>query len=476
MNFLSGRHVPRRTFLRGMGATLGLPFLDAMVPAGKGWSGVEAEIDGTRLICMEQVHGAAGSSEWGATQNLWSPAQAGRDVDLSPTALRSLEPYQDFLTIVSNTDCRMAEAFSPQEIGGDHFRATATFLTQAHARQTEGSDVYVGVSMDQLFARRFGQGTPIPSMQLSIEPVDQAGGCGYNYSCVYTDSLSWASPTEPLPMIRDPRAAFDQLFGAGGTPEERAARRRTRGSILDAVRERMAQLMHDLDADDRRTLDAYLTNVRELERRIELTESRNASGEERELPEAPKGVPDSYREHVETMFDLQVLAFQQDLTRVFSFKLGRDGSARVYPESGVTTGFHPLSHYGSNEEEILNFSRVNAYHVSVVPYLLEKLRTTMEGGTHLLHKTAVVYGSAMADPNVHNHRRCPLFLAGRANGQLPGNLHLVAPNGTPMANVWLDLLHRLGLDDLESFGDSTGPLPLGYLSGVSTAASSEALS
>ncbi len=469
MNFLTGKHLPRRTFIRGMGATLGLPFLGAMVPAGRGSSGAMAAVDRTRLICMEQVHGAAGASEWGATQHLWSPAEAGRDVDLTPTSLRSLAPYQDYLTIVSNIDCRMAEAFSPQEIGGDHFRATATFLTQAHARQTEGSDVYIGTSMDQLYARRFGQDTPIPSMQLSIEPVDQAGGCGYNYSCVYTDSLSWASPTEPLPMIRDPRMAFDQLFGAGGTPEERGARRRTRGSILDAVGERMGQLMRELDPEDRHTLGSYLNNIRELERRIELTEARNSTGEERELPEAPKGVPDSYREHVETMFDLQVLAFQQDLTRVFSFKMGRDGSARVYPESGVTIGFHPLSHYGSNEELILEFAKLNDYHVSMVPYLLRKLETTMEGDTHLLDKTAVVYGSAMADPNVHNHRRCPLFLAGRANGHLPGNLHLVAPGGTPMANVWLDLLHRLGLDDLESFGDSTGALPLGYLSNQAAA-------
>jgi hypothetical protein len=421
---------------------------------------------------MEQVHGAAGCSEWGASQNLWSPAQVGRDVDLSPTSLRALAPYQDYLTIVSNTDSRMAEAFTPQEIGGDHFRATATFLTQAHARQTEGSDVYVGTSFDQLYAQRFGQDTPIPSMQLCIEPVDQAGGCGYNYSCVYTDSLSWASPTEPLPMIRDPRAAFDQLFGAGGTPAERAARRRTRGSILDAVQSRMNQIMRDLDPEDRRTLDQYLGNVRELERRIELTEARNTSGEERELPEAPAGVPDSYREHVETMFDLQVLAFQQDLTRIFSFKLGRDGSARVYPESGVNTGFHPLSHYGSDEEEILKFSRVNSYHVSVVTYLLEKLKTTFDGDSSLLDQTAVIYGSAMADPNVHNHRRCPLFLAGKANGKLQGNLHLTAPDGTPMANVWLDLLHRIGFDDLESFGDSTGVFPLAYVSGPAAAASS----
>jgi hypothetical protein len=354
----------------------------------------------------------------------------------------------------------MAEAYEAQEIGGDHFRATATFLTHAHCRQTEGSNIYAGTSLDQLYAQRFGQETPLPSMQLTIEPVDQAGGCGYNYSCVYTDSLSWASPTEPLPMIRDPRAAFDQLFGAGGTPRERAARRGTRRSILDVVGQRMAELMRELDAEDRGRMDQYLGNVRELERRIELTEARNTSGEERELPDAPAGVPDSFREHVQLMFDLQVLAFEQDVTRVFSFKLGRDGSARVYPESEVTEGFHPLSHFGDNKEKILDFAKLNRYHVGIVPYLLEKLKNAREGDASLLDKTAILYGSAMANPNLHNHRRCPLFLMGHANGQLQGNLHLKAPDGTPMANPMLDLLRRVGFDGLESFGDSTGSFSL----------------
>jgi hypothetical protein len=460
MNFITGKHIPRRTFVRGMGATVGLPFLNAMAPAGRPWSTTAAALDKTRLICMEQVHGAGGCHEWGATQNLWDPAAVGRDFDLTPTSMSPLEPFRDYLTIVSNTDARMAEAFEAQEIGGDHFRATATFLTHAHCRQTEGSNIYAGTSLDQLFANRFGQDTPLPSMQLTIEPVDQAGGCGYNYSCVYTDSLSWASPTQPLPMIRDPRAAFDQLFGAGGTPKERAARRGTRRSILDIVGQRMGELMRDLDAEDRTRMDQYLGNVRELERRIELTEARNTSGDERDLPDAPAGVPDSFREHVQLMFDLQVLAFEQDITRVFSFKLGRDGSARVYPESEVTEGFHPLSHFGDNKEKILEFAKLNRYHVSMVPYLLEKLKNTREGESSLLDKTAILYGSAMANPNLHNHRRCPLFLAGHANGQLMGNLHLKAPDGTPMANAMLDLLRRIGFDDLESFGDSTGSFSL----------------
>ncbi|HIN78421.1 MAG TPA: DUF1552 domain-containing protein, partial [Gemmatimonadetes bacterium] len=227
MEFITGRHIPRRTFVRGMGATVALPFLDAMIPAGRVWSRIADDALPTRLVAIEMVHGAAGCNEWGATQNLWSPEAVGRDFDLAPTSLSSLEPFRDYLTIISNTDVRMAEAYQPYEIGGDHFRSSAVFLTQSHPKQTEGSDVYVGTSLDQLYAQRFGQDTPIPSMQLCIENINQSGGCAYGYTCVYTDSISWASPTEPLPVIRDPRVAFDQLFGAGGTVEERVLRRRT---------------------------------------------------------------------------------------------------------------------------------------------------------------------------------------------------------------------------------------------------------
>ncbi|SVD23617.1 uncharacterized protein METZ01_LOCUS376471, partial [marine metagenome] len=223
MTFLTGKRIERRVFLKGLGATVALPFLDAMMPSGRRY--VPADLDKTRLIAMEMSHGAAGCNVWGATQNLWTPADIGSDFDLTPTSLLPLEPYRDYLTIVSNTDVRMAEAFLAPEVGGDHFRSTATFLTQAHPKQTEGSDVYVGTSLDQLFAQRFGQDTPIPSMQLCVENINQSGGCAYGYTCVYTDSLSWASPTEPLPLIRDPRVAFEQLFGAGGTGEERRERR-----------------------------------------------------------------------------------------------------------------------------------------------------------------------------------------------------------------------------------------------------------
>src|SRR5687767_5815340 len=342
---LIGKSLPRRTFLRGMGATVALPFLDAMVPVGRGGLSMAAT-DRTRFVAIEMVHGAAGCNALGATMNLWSPAALGSKFDLSPTALASLEPYRKYLTIISNTDVREAEPYSPHEIGGDHFRSSAVFLTQSHPKQTEGSDIYVGRSIDQIYAQRFGQETPIPSMQLCIENVDQAGGCAYGYACVYTDSISWASPTEPLPVIRDPRVAFEKLFGVGGTSEERANRRRTRRSILDWVASEMTTLQRTLGPDDRHRLESYLEDIREVERRIQRVEARNTSGEVRELPGAPAGVPDSYSEHVKLMFDIQALAFAADLTRVFSFKTGRDGSSRIYPESGMEKPFHPASHHG----------------------------------------------------------------------------------------------------------------------------------
>ena len=472
MNLITGKHIPRRLFLKGAGAAVGLPLLDAMVPAGLRGAEVRRSLDKTRLIAMEMSHGAAGCVEWGAKQHFWSPAKTGHDFDLSPTSLRSLEPWRKYLTIVSNTDVKMAEAFIPEEIGGDHFRSTATFLTQAHAKQTEGSDVYVGTSLDQIFANRFGQDTPIPSMQLCIENINQAGGCAYGYTCVYTDSLSWASPTEPLPVIRDPRVAFEQLFGAGATAEERLERRATNRSILDWISGRVAELRKNLGPVDRQRMDQYLENVREIERRITMVEERNTSGEPRDMPEAPAGVPDSFSEHMYLMFDLQALAFQTDMTRVFSFKLSRDSSARTFPESGVDTPFHPASHHGNSEEAIADFAVINTYHVSMLPYLLEKLDSIEEGDATLLDKSMIIYGSPMGDPNVHNHLRVPFITLGGANGQLEGNTHLFAPDGTPLANVMLTLLHKLGHDDMTSFGDSTGAFSLGYSGPVAVDSSS----
>jgi hypothetical protein len=459
MHLLNGKSLPRRTFVRSMGATVALPFLDAMVPLGRGGA-ARVAADRTRLVAIEMVHGAAGCNEWGAKQFMWSPSAVGKTFDLAPTALTSLDPYRDYLTIISNTDCREAEPTTPKEIGGDHFRSSAVFLTQSHPKQTEGSDVRVGTSLDQMYSQRFGQETPIPSMQLCIENVDQAGGCAYGYACVYTDSISWASPTEPLPVIRDPRVAFEKLFGVGGSLEERTLRRRTRRSILDWVATELTSIKRTLGPEDRHRLDSYLEDIREVERRIARIEARNTSGEPRDLPEAPAGVPDSFKEHVELMFDLQALAFAADVTRVFSFKMGRDGSARTYPESGSEKPFHPASHHGGAEKAVREFFAINKYHVGMLPYFLNKLKSMSEGDSNLLEKTMILYGSPMADGNLHNHRRCPLIVLGHANGKLAGNMHVKAPDGTPMANAMLSMMHSLGMDDVKRFGDSTDAFTL----------------
>ena len=455
---LTQKHISRRSMLRGAGATIALPFLESMVPAGTAFAKTSTAraASKVRLVCIEQVHGAAGISEYGLANHLWIPAATGKNFDISKGSLSPLEPFRDQLTIVSHTDTRMAEAMSAPEVGGDHFRSSAVMYTHSHPKLTEGSDVQVGTSMDQLYAQRYGRDTPIPSMQLTIEPVDQSGGCAYGYACVYTDTISWAAPDRPLPMIRDPRMVFEQLFGSGGTPEQRAERRATDRSILDMLSNQMADLRRSLGPTDRQRLDQYGTNIREIEQRIAKIETRNSSGDARELPGAPAGVPDSFEEHVKLMFDLQVLAFSSDTTRVFSFKIGRDGSGRVYPGSGVGRGFHDASHHGATEDRIKEFAEINKYHVSMLPYFMEKLRGTMDGDANLLDKTLILYGSPMAVGNTHNHRNCPLILLGRGGGVIEPGVHIKAPDGTPMANVMHTLLRRLGLDDLQSFGDSSG--------------------
>ena len=456
MSFVTRQQLNRRTFLRGAGASVALPMLDAMLPAFAA-SGGEPR---TRLICIEEVHGLPGCTKWGSEQNLFAPATAGRDFELvADNTLKVLEPWRDSMTIISNTDVRMAEAAHPSEVGADHFRSAATFLTQAHPKQTQASDIYCGTSLDQLHAQKFGQDNLLPSLQLGIEPTDKGGGCGYNYSCAYTDSISWASPTEPLPMIRNPRTAFDMLFGAGGTEKERELRRKMHASILDWVVADIASMQSELGAADRYRMERYLDNVREIERRIQLVEERNTGGEDRKLPGAPPGVPDSFSEHVRLLYDLQVLAFQTDMTRVISFKLGRDASNRSLPESGSTKGFHPSSHHGDKVEAIKEFNTICKYRMEQTAYFLERMENTTDGEANLLEQSLIIWGSPMGDANVHNHRRCPLVFIGGANGAHQGGTHVKAADGTPMANAMLTMLNRLG-HELASFGDSSGELSI----------------
>lgn len=457
--FVTKKHLSRRTLLRGLGVSLGLPLLDSMVPAQTRLSATAAA-PRPRFAAIEMVHGSAGSTIEGIAKNYWSPARTGSDFDFT-LSLKPLEPLREYITIVSNTELANATALVPAEEGADHTRSSAVFLTAAHPKMTEGSDIQLGPSVDQIYAQKFGQDTPLPSIQLCLENVGSlSGACGYGYSCVYANTISWASHTTPLPMELDPRVAFERLFGDGSTPAERSARRQADRSILDNVTHQVARLQRGLDPGDRTRLGEYLENVREIERRIQRIEKYNAGGHARELPEAPVGVPDSFEEHVQLMFDLQVLGFMADVTRVSSFKMGRDVSSRVYPESGVKSPFHGLSHHGENPERIEEFARLNRYHVSKVAYFLEKLRSTPDGDGNLLDHTLVLYGSPMGDSNTHDHKRLPVFLAGHANGQLKGNLHVNTAPGTPMANVLLTILRKLGVHDVARIGDSNGEISI----------------
>jgi len=455
--FITKKHLSRRTVLRGMGVSLALPLLDSMVPAQTPVAKTAA-VPKTRLACIEMVHGAAGSTADGTEKHYWSPAQEGRDFKFSQT-LEPLEPLRDYITIVSDADLHPATAWAAAEEGADHFRSSAVYLTAAHPKMTEGSDYFAGTSIDQLYAQQFGQDTPLPSIQLCIEMVDASGACDYGYACVYADTISWASPTQPLPMTLDPRMAFESLFGEGGTPEERLARQKVNRSILDWISRDVARLQKGLGPSDRNRLNQYLDDVREIERRIQRIEKYNASGEARALPAAPLGVPDSYEEHVKLMFDLQALAFMTETTCVSAFKMSRDVSTRVFPESGVKQPFHPCSHHQENPAKIAEFAKLNRYHVSLVPYFLNKLKNTPDGDGNLLDHSVVLYGSPLGDSNVHNHKRVPIFLAGHANGGLKGNLHVRAKDSTPMANVLLTVAHKLGVN-VESFGDSNGEVAI----------------
>jgi hypothetical protein len=455
--FVTGKHLSRRSMLKGAGVVLGLPLLEAMIPALSPLS-ASAATTKTRLACLEIVHGAAGSTMDGTSKHYWSPSKEGADFEFTQT-LEPLSKLRDYLTIISGTDLNAAGAFAPHEEGGDHFRSSAAYLTASHPRMTEGSDIHAGTSIDQIYAQHFGQQSPLPSLQLCVEDVDSSGACAYGYACVYSDTISWASPTEPLPMTRDPRAAFERLFGDGATAQERAERRSLDRSILDSIVADVSHLSSSLAASDKSRLDEYLTDVRALERRIQNVEQYNKQGGATALPAAPLGVPESYEEHVKLMFDLQVLAFMTDVTRVSAFKLSRDVSQRVFSPTGVNTPFHSASHHGESPAKIAEFAKINRYHVSLLAYFLDKLKNTPDGDGNLLDHSVVLYGSPMGDSNVHNHKRVPMLLAGHGNGAFKGNLHLKTPEGTPTANTYLTLLRRLGVET-PSIGDSTGELAI----------------
>ena len=456
--FITKKHLSRRTVLRGVGVSLALPLLDSMLPAQTPLAKTAAAVK-PRFTGIFMPHGAAGCSAEGMEKGYWSPAKEGADFEFTQS-LASLEPYRKYITVVSDTDHKLGAAQAPSEEGADHTRAASVFLTGVHVKQTEGSDIQAATSMDQLYANQFGQDTPLPSIQLCIENVGSlTGACGYGYSCVYANTMTWNSPTTPLPHEIDPRVAFERLFGDGATAQIRVDRRKADRSVLDSINSRISKLQSNLAPGDRKRLDEYLTDVREIERRIQKVEAYNSSGAARSLPEAPIGVPDTFDEHVKLMYYLQALAFMSETTRVSTFMMGRDVSARVYPESGVKVPFHACSHHGENSERIAQYSKLNEYHVKMVAYYIKKLYETKEGDGNLLDSTVVLYGSCFGDGNIHEHNRLPLFMAGLGNGALKGNLHYRAPRKTPMANAMLTVLQGLGVK-VDKFGDSTGTMPL----------------
>jgi Protein of unknown function (DUF1552) len=454
------RHLSRRTILRGLSTSIALPLLDAMVPAHTLLRKTAAAAP-TRFLAIEMVHGAAGSTAIGRTKNYWSPVKEGRDFDFTYT-LAPLEPLRDYLTVISDTELKNAMSLVPVESGdgADHARSSAVFLTAAHPKLTAGEDIQAGPSIDQLIAARWGGKTRWPSLQLCIEdPQALSGECGHGYSCQYTSTISWASPTRPLPMERSPRAIFERLFGRDSAG---AATRRppTTASALDETSDNLRSLRRRLGGADRGRVADYLDEIRAVERRIQEGESRRAVVDARGASSpASASVPDSFDEHADLLFELQRLALRADLTRVCAFKMGADRSARVYPESGITTPFHAASHHREDPQKIEAFATLNRYHVNTVARFLRRLRDTSDADGNLLDRAAVLYGSPMGDSHVHDHRFLPLFIAGRANGRITGNRHVRCAEGTPMANVLLTLAHTFDLD-IDRIGDSTGEVAI----------------
>lgn len=455
--FITHNPLSRRTVLRGLGVTISLPFLEAMVPAQAHLHRGMAQP--TRFVAIEMVHGAAGSTAIGRAKNLWSPAQAGRDFAFA-NSLTPLEPLRDYITIISNTELHNAMSLVPEEDGpmADHARSSAVFLTAAHPKRTEGEDIRSGPSIDQIYANAIGHKTRVPSLQLCIESSSVAGGCGYGYSCAYTHTISWASPTVPLPMEQSPRRTFERLFLSNSRGSRQGTAPGQSGSILDSVPDAVTNLKRSIGIRDRTKLAEYMDEIRSIERRIQKIEQQSLASQ-RSPAEAPLSVPDSFEEQVDLMFDLQHLALKGDVTRVISFKMGMDRSQRTYPESGVSIPFHTLSHHREAPEKIDEFAKLNRYHVGKVAQFLGKLRSTQEGEENLLDHSIVLYGSPMGDSHIHEHRFLPLFLAGKGSGSLQGNQHVICPVDTPMANVLLSVTRRLGVN-IDRIGDSSGEIAI----------------
>jgi len=442
MNFITKKHLSRRTFLRGAGVTVALPFLESMVPAQTPLKGTAAAPK-TRLGCFYVPHGA--------TMYKWTPATEGKDFQFSES-LSPLEKYRNHVTVISNL-CH--QAATGADAGGEHARSAAIFLTGG---QPQKNAVRVGESVDQIAARAIGQDTPLPSIELAIEDVSLS--CGAGYGCAYFNTVSWRTATVPLPMENSPQVVFEKLFGDGGTSEQRLSRKREDRSILDSIVEQTLGLKTGLPASDRARLDTYLEDIREIERRIKTVLDREAqSTGKQEVPEAPVGTPEAFEDHIKLMFDLLALAYQSEMTRVATLMFAKDLSPASYPASGNRGGFHGASHHANNKANMDSFALINKYHVQMLSYFIEKLSKTADGDGTLLDHSMLLYGSSMSNGNQHDHDPLPIVLVGSASGQLPGNRHIVTPAHTPMSNLLLTMLDKLGVHR-DSLGDSTAKLTL----------------
>ena len=436
--------LPRRTFLRGVGATLALPFLDAMVPA------MSARAPGTSRFAVVYVGNGMNMFDW-------IPPTEGLGFELSPI-LQPLEPFRNRALVLTGLD--NYPATDQGDTGGQHPRAAPAFMSSVHPKQTEGADVQAGTTVDQMIAERICRDSKLPSLEVSVDRNDVVGACDHGYACAYMNSMSWKSPTQPLPAETNPRFVFERLFGSGDTAEARAIRVQEDRSILDGLAEEISALSSRLGGHDRTKLGEYLDAIRDVEQRIARAELTNSDFA---VPERPVGVPETFREYAELMFDLQVLAFQADVTRVTSFMMARENINRSYNEIGLPEAHHSMSHHGNNPEKMQDFSKLNTYHVDAVAYYLDKLQSVPDGDGTLLDGTVVLYGSGMSDGNTHNNYSVPVVVIGGPENGFEGNRHLVYPKGTPLANLSLSLLSKFGVG-VEQFGDSTGQLPL--LSGV----------
>ena len=435
---ITKKALPRRTFLRGMGATLALPLLDAMVPSMTALAKTAAEpVRRLGFVYMPM----------GCDITRWTPLATDGSLNVLSPALQSLESLIDHLTVLSNMELKNAYP-------GTHATSNAAFLSAAKAKWTESTDYYLGTTADQIAAQEIGHHTVLPSLELSMDLLQTVGQCDNGYACVYQNNLSWSSPTTPLPSEAHPRIVFERLFGEGGTAADRRAALKRRASLLDFVRDDITRLQNTLGADDRRRVGQYLDSIREVERRIQKAESDGGADQLPDL-DRPVGVPASYADHAKLMFDLQALAMQGDVTRVITFQLARETSTRTYPEIGVSDPHHPLTHHGNDADKIARMAKINAFHVSLFAYYVEKLKSTPDGDGTLLDHSVVLYGSGMGNPNVHDHVNLPIIVAGGAVGRKKGGRHIKYAEPTPLANLHLTLLDKVGVR-LDTFADSQG--------------------